>query len=121
MKNIIKITTIWSLLIIAGLLSGCGSGSTERQARNEGEIAITVTDSTGAPLSGVQVQVRTTAGTGTFDNIGTTDAAGKLTFTGDAGRDYFFTLSMTGFATQTDILRTPLLTSTVDLNVTMVP
>jgi len=119
MRDLIKIATVWSLLIIAGVLSGCGSGSSERQARNQGEISITVTDSTGTPLSGVQVQVRTTAGTGAFDNIGTTDTTGKLTFTGDAGTDYFFTLSKTGFVTQTDILRTPLLTSTVALNVTM--
>jgi hypothetical protein len=119
MRSLIKLTTIWSLVIIAGLLSGCGSGSTERQARNEGQIAITVTDHTGAPLSGVQVQVRTTAGTGLFDNAGTTDTTGRLTFTGEANKDYFFTLSKTGFTTQTDILRTPLLTSTVDLNVTL--
>ncbi len=119
MRTLIKITTLWSLLIIAGLLSGCGSGSSERQARNQGEIAITVTDSSGAPLASVQVQVRTTAGTGTFDNVGTTDTTGNLIFTGDAGRDYYFTLSKTGFATQTDILRTPLLTSTVALNVIM--
>jgi len=119
MRKLTKVAAIWSLLIIAGLLSGCGSGSSERQIRNQGEIDITVTDSTGAPLSSVQVQVRTTAGTGTFDNVGTTGTTGKLTFTGDAGKDYFFTLSKPGFATQTDIMRTPLLTSTVALNVIM--
>jgi hypothetical protein len=120
MRNLIKITTIWSLLIIAGLLNGCGSGGTEKVARNEGNIAITVTDGASAPLAGVLVQVRQTAGTGAFTNVGTTDTAGKLTFTGDAGKDYFFTFSLAGFATQTDILRTPQLTSTVALNVTMI-
>jgi hypothetical protein len=119
MKHRLKITTIWSLLIITCLVIGACGGGTEQLARNQGDIAITVTDSTGAPLSGVQVQVRTTAGTGAFDNVGTTDAAGHLTFTGEAGKDYFFTLSKAGFATQTDILRTPQLTSTVALNVTM--
>ena len=120
MRNLIKITTIWSLLIIAGLLNGCGGGGTEQLARNQGDVAITVTDSTSAPLAGVLVEVRQTAGTGTFTNVGTTDTAGKLTFTGDAGKDYFFTFSKTGFTTQTDILRTPLLTTTVTLNVTMI-
>ena len=91
MRNLIKITTIWSLLIIAGLLNGCGGGGdSEKLVKNQGDVDITVTDNSGAPLSGVQVQVRTTAGTGTFDNVGTTDTTGKLTFTGDAGKDYFF-------------------------------
>ncbi|MBP1750299.1 MAG: hypothetical protein H6Q52_2838, partial [Deltaproteobacteria bacterium] len=70
MRNLIKITTIWSLLIIAGLLNGCGSGGTEQVARNEGNIAITVTDGASAPLAGVLVQVRQTAGTGAFTNVG---------------------------------------------------
>jgi len=119
MKHRLKIATMWSLFIIACLVIGACGGGTEQLARNQGDVAITVTDSTGAPLSGVQVQVRTTAGTGTFDNAGTTDAAGHLTFTGEAGKDYFFTFSKVGFATQTDILRTPQLTSTVTLNVTL--
>jgi hypothetical protein len=121
MRNLIKITTIWSLLIITCLLNGCGSdGDGEQLIRNQGDIDITVTDSSGARLSGVLVQVRKTAGTGEFVNVGTTDISGKLTFTGDAGDDYFFTFSKEGFTTQTDIRRTPQLTSTVELNVIMI-
>ena len=121
MRNLIKITTIWSLLIIACLLSGCGGGGDgEQLIRNEGDIDITVTDNSGAPLSGVLVRVRKTAGTGEFINVGTTELSGKLTFTGDAGDDYFFTFSKDGFTTQTDILRTPQLTSTVELNVILI-
>jgi len=120
MKNLIKITTIWSLLIIACLLIGACGGGTEQLARNQGDVAITVTDSTGAPLSGVLVQVRQTQGTGTFTNLGTTPVSGQLTFTGTADTVYYFTFSKAGFTTQTDISRTPQLTSTVTLIVTLV-
>ncbi|MBA4373480.1 MAG: hypothetical protein C0402_11545 [Thermodesulfovibrio sp.] len=119
MRNLIKNTAIWSLLIIAGLLTGCGSGDTEQFVKNQGDVRITVTNNQGAPLSGVQVQVRTVSGTGTYDNVGLTDANGQLTFTGDAGKDYFFTFSKAGLTSQIDILRTPILTATVTLNVTM--
>ena len=121
MRNLIKITTIWSLLIIVGLLNGCGgSGDSEKLIKNQGDVDITVTDNSGAPLSGVLVQVRNSAGAGEFTNVGTTELSGKLTFTGDAGDDYFFTFSKDGFITQTDIQRTPLLTSSVELNVIMI-
>jgi hypothetical protein len=48
MKNLVKITTIWSLLICAGLLIGLCGGCTKK---DKGDIAITVSDSSGAPLS----------------------------------------------------------------------
>jgi len=123
MKNVMRIATFWSLLIIACLLIGAcgGGGDTEQVIRNQGDVAITVTNSSGAPLPGVLVQVRETAGTGTFTNVGTTSASGQLTFTGTAGKDYFFTFSLATFTTQTDILRTPQLTTTVHLDVTMQP
>ncbi len=120
MKNLIKIATISSLLIIACLLiSACGG--TEQLARNQGDVLVTVTNSSAAPLLGVTVQVRQTAGTGTLTNIGTTNAAGQLTFTGTADTVYFFTFSMAGFTTQTDIA-SPLLQllKTVNLNVTLI-
>lgn len=120
MRKKLKITVLLSVLTIVGLLIGA-CGGTEQLARNQGDVAITVTDSNSAPLSGVQVQVRQTAGTGGFTNVGTTDATGKLTFTGTAGTNYFFTFSKTGFTTQTDIERTPQLASTVTLNVVLVP
>jgi len=122
MKNLGKITTVASLLVFVCLLiSACGGG-TEQLARNNGDVAISVTDSSvpAVPQSGVLVEQRQTQGTGTLTNVGTTPATGKLTFTGTAGNDYFFTFSKTGFVTQTDISRTPNLTSNVALDVTLV-
>ena len=119
MKNLVKITTIWSLLISAGLLIGLCGGCTKKEVSNKGDITITVSDSSGAPLTGVLVQVRQTEGTGTFTDVGTTTASGQVTYTGTAGTDYFFTLSKAGFTTQTDIKRTPQSTSTVNLVVTL--
>jgi hypothetical protein len=120
MKKLIKITTICSLLIIACLLiSACGGG-TEQLARNQGDVVITVTNAIGgAPLSGVTVQERQTAGTGTLINIGSTNASGQLRFTGTAGTTYFFTFSLTGFVTKTDIAATPQLTKDTPLPVTL--
>jgi hypothetical protein len=119
MKKLIKITTICSLLIIACLLiSACGGG-TEQLARNQGDVLITVTNSSSVPLTGVTVQERQTAGTGAFTPLGSTNASGQLRFTGTAGTTYFFTISMAGFTTQTDLASTPQLTSTVNLNVVL--
>ena len=119
MKNLIKTATIWSLLIITCLLIGACGGDSEQLVRNQGDVEITVTDSSGAPLAGVLVEVREVAGGGAFTNVGTTPVSGQLIFTGTAGKDYYFTFSKAGFATQTDILRTPQLTSTVTLIVTL--
>ncbi len=119
MKNMIKTAVMLSLLIVAGvLISSCGD--TEQLARNQGDVAITTTDTSAAAMAGVLVQVRETAGSGAFINVGTTPASGKLTFTGTADKNYYFTFSKTGFTTQTDIQRTPQLTSTVTLDVTLV-
>ncbi|PKN16691.1 MAG: hypothetical protein CVU66_00070 [Deltaproteobacteria bacterium HGW-Deltaproteobacteria-23] len=119
MKNLIKITAVSSLLVIVCLLiSACG-GDTERAARNEGDVRIAVTDSSNnSPLAGVTVQVREDAGTGTLTNLGTTDADGHLTYTGTADHVYYFTLSKTGYTTQTDIASPTLLWSdTGEINV----
>jgi len=35
MRDLIKITTIWSLLIIVGLLSGCGGGGDSEKSGQE--------------------------------------------------------------------------------------
>jgi len=119
MKNMLKITALCSLLIIVSLLIGGCGGGTEQLARNQGDVAITVTNSGSTAISGVLVEVRQTQGTGAFTTVGTTSATGQLTFTGTAGTVYYFQLSKSGLTTQTDIARTPQLTSTVTLNVIM--
>jgi hypothetical protein len=120
MKKIIKTAVLCSLLIVACLLVGACGGGTEQLARNQGDVSITVTNSSGTPLSGVLIQVRQTASTGSYTNLGTTPASGQLTFTGTADTNYYFTFSKAGSITQTDISRTPQLTSTVDLKVTLI-
>lgn len=122
MKNLIKTATVFSLLaIICLMISACGD-DTEQLARNQGDVLITVTDGgTSAALPGVTVQERETAGTGTLINLGNTDAAGQLRFTGTADTMYYFTLSKTGYTTQTDLSSKPQLTSTVNLNVVLQP
>ena len=59
MKNLIKITAISSLLIIACLLiSACG-GDAENFVQGNGQIDVTVTNSaTGLAFPGVQIEVR---------------------------------------------------------------
>lgn len=122
MKNLIKITALSAVLIIACfLITACG-GDGERAARNDGDVRITVTDSSNnSPLAGVTVLVREDAGTGTLTNIGTTNVSGHLTYTGTADHIYYFTLSKTGYATKTDIASPRLLwIDTVEVNVTLV-
>jgi uncharacterized membrane protein YebE (DUF533 family) len=120
MKNLIKAATLVSLLIVAALLiASCG---TEQAARNKGDVAITVKDNAGLAVAGVLVQVRATQGTGTYTTVGNTSTAGTLTYSdGTAGTTYYFTVSKTGYTTQTDLPATPLLTSTTTLNVTLLP
>ena len=50
MKNMIKTTTIWSLLIIACLLIGACGGGGEQLVQGKGQVEIYVTDNAATPL-----------------------------------------------------------------------
>jgi hypothetical protein len=124
MKNVLKIAAISSLLIIACLLiSACG-GSTENFVQGNGQIDVTVTNSAGLALPGVQIEVRKVSATDpNVVSRGTTDAAGKATFQETIATDYYFTFIATGYATQNYINNPvrPELTVTKTVNVVMVP
>jgi 5-hydroxyisourate hydrolase-like protein (transthyretin family) len=125
MKNLIKIVTISSFLIIACfLISACG-GDAENFVQGNGQIDVTVTDSsTGLALPGVQVQVRKNSVTDpTVISSATTDANGKAVFQETVGSDYYFSFAATGYTSQNYVNNpvTPLLTATITVNVAMVP
>ena len=125
MKNLIKITAISSLLIIACLLiSACG-GDAENFVQGNGQIDVTVTNSaTGLALPDVQIEVRKVSATDpTVVSRGTTDSSGKATFQETIATDYYFTFIATGYTTQNYINNPvrPELTVTKTVNVAMVP
>jgi len=125
MKNVIKIATISSLLLIACLLiSACGNDNAENFVQGNGQIDVTVTDSvTTQPVSGVLIQVRKNSVTDpTVVDSWTTDATGKHSFQETIATDYYFTFSKTGYVTQNYPNKvTPELTSTKTVTVALVP
>jgi 5-hydroxyisourate hydrolase-like protein (transthyretin family) len=125
MKNLLKISAIGSLFLIACLLiSACG-GDTENFVQGNGQIDVFVTNSaTGLALPDVQIEVRKVSATDpNVVSRGTTDALGKATFQETIGTDYYFTFIKTGYTTQNysnNPVR-PELTATKTINVAMVP
>jgi hypothetical protein len=126
MKNLIKLSVICSVLIIAGLLiSSCG-GSTENFVQGNGKITVTVENSTGTTLlANVKIDVHAGSAVGTIVDTWTTDATGTHDFQETVGSNYFFTF--TDLTTPARFVSpqnwpsqvTPLLTSTVTLTVTL--
>jgi hypothetical protein len=125
MKNLIKITAVSTLLLIACLLiSACGGG-TENFVQGQAKVDVNVKDNSGAFVSNVKVEVKETAGpTGKVVETYTTTGA-MHTFLVTVGADYFFTFTDNAlparYATQTDLKVTPQLTNTQTLDVVMVP
>jgi hypothetical protein len=123
-RNLIKITALWSLLIIASLLIGaCG---TENFVQGNGKITVIVKDSGGTLLANVKIDVHVDSPTGRIVDTWVTDATGTHDFQETVGSDYYFT-----FTDQTSPARfaspqnwpskvTPLLTSTVTLSVALI-
>jgi len=123
MKNLIKITTICSLLFIACfLISACGDGDAENFVQGNGQIDVTVKDTNGAFLSNVRIDVKNPGGT-TIESF-TTTSTGIHTFQLTVGTVYTFTFTDVAipvrFATQS-ITAEPLLTATVHVDAVMRP
>jgi 5-hydroxyisourate hydrolase-like protein (transthyretin family) len=123
MKNLLKITVISSLLIVACLLiSACG-GDTENFVQGNGQVDVTVTSkATGLALQGVQIEVRKVSATDpNVVSRATTDSLGKATFQETIATDFYFTFIATGYATQNYINNPvrPELTVTKTVNVAM--
>ena len=124
MNNLIKITAVSSLLIVACLLiSACGGGA-ENFVQGNGQIDVTVTNSaTTLPLPGVLIQVRKSSVTGDTVDSWTTDSSGKHSFQETIGTDYYLTFSATGYVPQGYVNNPvkPELTATKTVDVAMVP
>jgi len=125
MKNLLKITTICSLVIIACfLISSCGGG-TENFVQGNGQITVTVKDTTGALLSNVKIEVHVDSATGRIVDTWTTDATGAHDFQETVGSDYYFTFTDLNTPVRFTSPQnwpskvTPLLTATVFLPVTL--
>jgi hypothetical protein len=125
MKNLIRKTTMWSVLIVFGLLIGACGGGTENFVQGNGKIAVTVKNSAGTPLQNVQIDVFTDAARTHKVDTAVTDANGAHDFQETVGSDYFFTFtdlntparftSPNNWPTKV----TPLLTATVSLDVVL--
>jgi len=122
MKNLIKFTTICSLIIVACfMISACG-GDAENFVQGNGQVDVTVKDNSGAFVSNVEIKV--TEPNGKLVTSFTTTPTGIHTFQLTIGTVYTFTFtdkaSPARYATQT-ILAEPLLTATVHVDAVMIP
>lgn len=125
MKNLIKIVTICSFLIIASfLISACGSGGAENFVQGNGQIDVTVKDVPGNFLANIRIDVRNSGGT-IIATSTTTTVTTITTFQETVGSSYTFTFTDLNipvrFTTTPTITVTPLLTATVNVNAQLLP
>jgi len=122
MKNVLKITVVSTLLLVASLLiSACG---TERFVQGQARINVTVKDSANNPLEFVKIDVRESPGTtGDIVRSETTDSTGAKTFYVTVGSDYYFTFTDTivpaRYVTTERLVAKPPLSEPQALNVLM--
>ena len=122
MKNLIKIATISSFLIITCLLIGACGNSAENFVQGNGKINVTVKDGGGAMLENVRIDVKIDSAGGKVVDFWTTDASGTHAFQETIGSDYYFTFSKVGYATLNYPNKvTPELTNPQTVNVVMTP
>jgi hypothetical protein len=126
MKNLIKITAISSLIIIACLLFGSCGGGGSQVVTGKGDINFFVRDTGNNLLSNIQIVVRESSATGAVIETFVTTTDGHFHWISPpagVANDFFFTFtdlnSPARFLPQT-IKETPDLLTTLTVNVTMV-
>jgi hypothetical protein len=93
MKSFIKLSAIFSVLIIAGLLiSSCGGGA-ENFVQGNGQINVFVENSASTPLPNVKIDVHTGTPTGTIVGTAVSDVNGEAVFQETVGTSYYFTFT----------------------------
>ena len=122
MKNLVKVTMVSSLLIIACLvISACGGG-TEQFVQGKGQVDVSAKDTSGAFLADIKIDVKKPDAT--IIETFTTTSTGIHTFQETVGTVYTFTFTDVAnpvrFATQS-ITAEPLLTATVHVDPEMKP
>jgi hypothetical protein len=124
MKNLIKLTFVSSLLIIASLLlSACG-GDAENFVQGNGKVTVTAQNSVGVKLANVKIEAHFDNPTGDIKETATTDVNGAHDFQLTVGSGYYFTFTDQNvparFAPYNDPTKiTPELTNTKTLNTTL--
>jgi predicted small secreted protein len=124
MKSFMKITAICSFLIVACfLISACGGGA-ENFVQGNGQIDVTVKDTSGAFVSNVRIDVKNSAGT-IIGTATTTTVTTITTFQETVGSSYTFTFTDLNipvrFTTTPTITVTPLITATVHVDAQLLP
>ncbi|HEX9023716.1 MAG TPA: hypothetical protein VF799_07760 [Geobacteraceae bacterium] len=95
MKSLLKITTLWSLLVVACLLAGACGNSASNFVQGQGKITVNVTGSLGVNNLRIDMHRDSTTGSivDTFITPSTATSPVSHDFEETVGTDYFVTIT----------------------------